>query len=146
MIVKREPQEITTWLVAFWPKAATPLVNKLVRGRFKHVSVFAFAPDARTWVWIDVALMGTRVQLLPDTQAAQLILGDWTKEAAVLQMPVQERNRIRIAPGFWCVTAVKHMLGLRSGALLPDALWRDCLANGAKVIFDGLSETEQAGP
>jgi hypothetical protein len=37
-------------------------------------------------------------------------------------------------PALNCVTTVAHLVGSRSGALLPDTLWRDLLREGAQEI------------
>ncbi len=133
------------WLVAFHEAAGTPWVN-WVPGRFKHVSMVAYFRDARSWVVYDPALVGTRVVLYADTDAGLNELGLWLDDALVVRMPARTQDVALMrtqggAPlglgrvGFWCVPAVRHALGLRSRALLPDGLLRDCLANGGTIAM-----------
>ena len=124
--------EPSSWLLVFHTKCRTPWVNRLVIGRYKHVSAVGWVANAQSWVFYDPTLQRTQILVLPDQLGietyARLAVGN-----AVLQMPVLER-RGSARLGFWCVPAIKHLVGLRSGALRPDVLWRDCLANGAKEI------------
>lgn len=127
--------EPSAWLLIFHRECRTPWVNRLVPGRFKHVSAVGWCALADCWVIYDPTLQRTQILVLPDKLGplayARMAVGN-----SVLQMPVLEQ-RASGRLGFWCVPAIKHLVGLRSGALRPVTLWRDCLANGAKVISDG---------
>jgi hypothetical protein len=46
------------------------------------------------------------------------------------RLPVPKRSGPQ--PGFWCTLAMKHLVGISTGALRPDRLWRDCIAAGGK--------------
>lgn len=129
------------WLVLFHPRSRHRWVERLLPGRFKHVSALGYvAAPVRCWVWCDADLWASRVMLCgADDDRAWLgsIIGDNVAirfaaceppvggYASRLRSPLQLRT---------CVSAVKHLIGLRSGALRPDALWRDCLAHGGKVV------------
>lgn len=136
MIVYRQPDEITTWFVAFYERATTPWINWLVPGRFKHVAVFGYSVRARTWVFIDPNMLCMRVVLLPDGAASETMLGQFTEGAAVLKVEAVRDGRDRLRPAFCCAAVVAHMLGMSRGALLPVSLWRDCLRNGAQIVHE----------
>lgn len=84
------------------------------------------------WIVYDAADVRSRHRLMTDkgfddwldSQAPDItcIIGYRTKAAAPLKARL----------GLWCVTAVKHTLGLSSGALRPKALKRDILRAGGR--------------
>jgi hypothetical protein len=124
------------WYVVFNTKATTPLRSLLAFGRFKHVRVFGYVPLIRCWIFYDVKLSGTDLWLARDGAACRL-MDQWSANGVVIEMPVLSQSRIIVRLGFWCVPAVKHLLGLRSSAFRPDRLWLDCLRTGGKVVYDG---------
>lgn len=138
MIVQRQPEQITEWNLAFWPVGRYPLAW-LVPGRFKHVAAFGYSHACRTWVLYDVTLAGTEVYVLPDGQASLATIADWTAGCSILTIKgrAQSAHPLLGRLGFWCVPAMKHLLGIRSGAVLPTQLWGSCLRNGAKIVIDG---------
>lgn len=123
------------WLLIFETKSHW-LVEKLCPGRFKHVCVAGYVAAIDTWVVYSVELDGTKIGAFRPGKDFQDWLAIAVARAGVLKVPVGK-------PGmqpwfkFWCVPAVKHLVGIRGGALWPDQLWRYCLANGAEMISDG---------
>ncbi len=136
MIVHRRPQEVSNWLIAFFPETENRWVRMLVPGRYKHVAAFAYAADCRTWVWYEWGWNVAKIRVLPDDENARMLISAWTAGATVVRMDVLRHERASFRVGMWCVPAVKHLVGLRSGALLPDALLRDCVKAGAEVIIE----------
>lgn len=126
-----EPAE---WFVVFQPEANSRLFSALACGRFKHVSAFAYIPGFKVWLFYDVAWSGTRLVLSAKGPASAMIeryvaAGCSIVRAARTGKPMGLSSRI----GFFCVPAVKHLLGLRTSALRPDALYRHLLANGGTL-------------
>lgn len=130
--------EPLSWLVVFTTTTTMPWLDRVLPGRFKHVMAFGWVEAAKVFVHYDVQFGRTRVMALPEPEGLDLIAfrlgGD--SGAGALRMPADKNARWNARVGFWCVPAIKHLLGLRSGALRPDRLWRDCLASGAEVIHD----------
>lgn len=126
--------EPDTWILVFHRRSPYWWVRLLACGRYKHVSAFAWLAPLRAWLVYDVTLDGTRLVLLPESGNAIDRLTAMTADADLLVMPRRVRKSYPFLAPFYCVPVVKHLIGLRSGALLPIALWRDCLANGAKPI------------
>ncbi|MGL4297118.1 MAG: hypothetical protein ACRCTG_15505 [Aestuariivirga sp.] len=133
------------WFAAFHEAAETPWV-RWVPGRFKHVSAVGYFREAKSWVVLDPSILGTRLLIFADTDAGLNALGAWLDNALVLRMPAlsQDLDAMKARGvaklglgrlGFWCVPAVRHLLGIPSRALLPDGLLRDCLANGGTVAL-----------
>lgn len=132
------------WTLAFFRTSPHWWVQ-MVPGRYKHVSAFAWVPDLRLWLVYDITLGGTRLLLLPDSMEAQRRLADMTLGADLVRMPRQLRKSN--APpfaAFYCVPAIKHLIGLRCGALLATGLWRHCLANGGQPLHGAETSTTRS--
>lgn len=123
--------EPDSWTLAFHRTSSRRWVRLLAVGRYKHVSALAFVAPLRLWLVYDVTLAGTRLVLLPDSDEATRRLAELTADADLVTVP-RGPARPALMP-FYCVSAVKSLVGLRCGALLPDALWRHCLKIGGKV-------------
>lgn len=134
------------WLILFHRKASTWWINWLVPGQFKHVTAVGHVGEAGVWLVYSVELRRTRMHVIRDGDQfiAWLAAAIDDGEVLVYQPPADDGKGWRPRFGFWCVTAVKHLLGIGGGALRPDALWRLLLANGAKIIPDG--EFHQSQP
>lgn len=127
------------WIVAFHKTSKFWWVRWLAAGAYKHVSAFAFLPLVKLWVYYDVTLAGTKVLVLPDSKSAEDWIAARTADADLVSIKRQDR-RPSLAP-FYCVSAIKSLIGLRSSALRPEGLFRDCLAAGAELI-DGTARSQ----
>jgi hypothetical protein len=135
IVEKPTAVEPDVWFVVFHPMSATRWLNWIPM-RFRHVSAFAYVHAAGAWLIYDVQFWCTRHILLPDNTAALDFLAQFTEGCAVLHMKRPGPSRLWFRLGFWCVPAMKHLLGLRSSALLPSGLYRDCRRAGAKIIHE----------
>jgi hypothetical protein len=126
----------TRWLVAFDRVAASWWSSLIACGHYKHVRAVGYVYDLDAYVFYDVQLAGTRIQLARGAGATALML-EWAENADVLAIePVSNRGRyLRLRP-LLCTTAIAHLIGL-PGALRPDALYRQLLANGAICVGAG---------
>src|SRR5262245_10784675 len=96
----------------------------------------------RAWLFYDVKFNGTRLMLArEDNPGTRAFLHDYLDGCDLVAMPRLPIPR-RVAPhaGFWCTLAMKHLVGIRTGALRPDRLWRDSVAAGGKPYERGLGE------
>jgi hypothetical protein len=123
------------WAVCFTRKSATRWANWLPIGRYKHVRAFGCVPEINTWIFFDPSWRRTTIRVARGDAANELIR-EFLYLADVIQMPVCERRRAPPIFG-WCVPAVAHLLGLPSGALRADRLFRDCLRHGGELLADG---------
>lgn len=124
--------EPDTWILAFHRTSPHWWVRWLACGRYKHVSAFAWLAPLRQWIVYEIGVAGTRIVILPDSQAATDRLNLFTADADLVAMP-KRPTRVSLMP-FSCVSAVKHLIGLRCGALRVNALYRECLAHGGELI------------
>lgn len=122
----------SSWLVCFHRGARTGWV-RWIPGRFKHVSVIGYCSASRTWVGIDPAIDRMRIWVWRDKAKMDREMGEWMADARVVLMPAAGGD-VSFRPGMWCVPVVAHLLGIRSGALRPDGLLRDCLRHGGRIV------------
>jgi hypothetical protein len=129
------------WFAGFSRTAATPAV-RWFPGEFKHVVAFGYVPGHKAWLYYDVQLTRTRLLLIPHPE---FIDNGYTDGMVIL--------RVKAGPGGWspatrlgfyCVPALKHLLGLRCLALTPDGLYRHILRNGGMRI-DGTGPAQHPG-
>lgn len=101
--------------------------------RPRHCLAFGYDPATSVWVVVDPHRHGTDVELLRPAR-----FDAWIAKAAplaeVYRIDAQHRTPT-LFPGFWCVGAVKRLVGLKSGALSLRGLRRDLLRAGARRVF-----------
>lgn len=127
--------EPASWLVFFWPSSKMPWLDRLLPGRFKHVSAAGYVAETATWLFVNPQRGRTIVEAIPDGDEAFRLNG-WCDRAEVIVMPRGFDLGYRFRGPFSCVSVVAALLGLRSGALRPDGLYRDCLRAGGRPIAD----------
>jgi len=139
-LVECEPAE---WFVVFHRESLRRWVNVLAWGRYKHVSAFGCVPWSGDWVFFDFLTGRSRFLAVPN-EKADAFFAHYSKLGMIVKMPAPDPSDIsvKMKPGLWCVTAVAHLLGLRTCALRPDALLRHCLANGGTIVVDDIDETQ----
>jgi hypothetical protein len=102
-------------------------------GRYKHVAAYAYVPGLKLWLFYEVSTQPTSIVVLPDGQHVER-MARFIADADLVAMrrnpatPMRFRRRL----AFHCVTAIRDLIGLDSGALLVDRLYRDCLAAGGE--------------
>lgn len=138
MITPRTPDRISSWWVIFHPKSETPWVNRVVPGRFKHVTVVGYSPVADMIVFFDTAFGRAAIAVLPRSESALAELDRWAGGCSILKMATVDRPLVKRPPlaPLWCVPMVRALVGVPGGALRPDKFWRDCLRHGAEILQD----------
>lgn len=118
-----------SWTLVFDRAASSRWLGFLAFGRLKHVRAFAYVPFLHVWVFYDPHFWGTEIVIAADGEAANRMIGKWITNADLLRMPRSSSGLPRF--GFWCVPMIKSLIGFRSWALRPDALYRACVRSGA---------------
>jgi len=122
----------TRWILAFHRTTESRLVRLLAWGRYKHITAIAYIGEVDHWVFLDWRFATIDVIVARGVEADRL-MNHFTEHADVLGIePREVRSGFRV--GWWCVPLIKHLVGIRGGALRPDALWRDCIRQGAEII------------
>lgn len=124
------------WYVQFHGDEVLHWWDMLSPPGFYHVLAFAYAEHAERWLIYDVGRDRTLIRAL-DTRTFAAWLSGQPKGRRILlyeagDRPARPAHRI----GFWCTIAVSHLIGLRSRALRPFALYRELLAQGARPAFE----------
>lgn len=132
------PPGAKAWLVIFH-RHSTWWVEAICPGRFKHVSLAGFVPEANVWIVVSWELARMRVGVVADA-GIDGWLAAWAGEGAgILRMKAPEFDFGRWRPriGLFCISAAAHVLGARScGALWPSAFWHCLIAQGAEIVHD----------
>lgn len=147
MFVFRQPEVVSRWYLAFHLKRGDWWAERLIPGRFSHVSAFAYLEGPKIWVLIDHTPRRTgTVAVWPGEPIVPPELGLWTANCSILLADVRHREGFRPRFGFWCVTAVKDLIGHSGRALSPEGLWNDLVRNGAQIVHDALTATASPEP
>lgn len=127
-----EPKE---WFVVFHEASDRWWVNLLAWGRFKHVSVFGKVERTGAWIFHDLHADRTHMMVVGDWEA-DIAIAYYDQCGPIVRFPrlLSDASGFVARPGFWCVPAVAHIIGLRTCALRPDALYRQVLAKGGELI------------
>lgn len=115
------------WHVIFHPEP------KWWARHHSHVSLAGFSND--TWLHLDLHSSGTSIASIYHYDEVQDFLSFLLTYYTVVRFgPTIAEKRHFLRP-MSCVSFVKHTLGVRSSALLPDGLLRDLVRNyGAEVL------------
>lgn len=121
------------WLVFF--SSADPLSwwSRLMPKGFGHVCAASWFDDTQRWVHVNPTWRGLVIEVMTaeefGTRFAQLV----GRSAAVLRM-ASSHDRHGMPATFYCVGAIKALLGVDSRALLPRGLHRDLVRKGAEIV------------
>jgi len=111
-------------------------------GHFKHVSAFVYVPEFDVWQFFDAEYSGFR-NIIATHEAARKQIGHYVECGCEIVKFSRTGAKMGASSraGFYCVTAVKHLLGVRGRALRPDGLYRLLLANGGQLVNDAASSS-----
>ena len=119
------------WNVVFHPSETR--VAELTLGRFQHVSAFTYIAGFSGWLLYDVQWGGVRIAMLG--KVAHLVA--YTRNCTVVKFSRRyDHMPLVTRAGFYCVPAIKHLIGLSCVAVSPDGLYRAVIANGGEVISE----------
>lgn len=137
MIEDHEPPSgfPSAWYVAFFGSRREHWWDWLAPRGFQHVLAFAYAAHAERWVVYDVGRHRTVIRTLT-TEAFTRWLAGLPRGRTIVHFEAGDAEaEPAFRAGFWCSTAVAHLVGVRTRALRPAALYRDLLAQGARPAF-----------
>jgi hypothetical protein len=117
------------WNVVFHP--STSRLARLVLGEFAHVSACTYIPGFRCWIVYNNEWGGLRISFVNHGT----LLIPYMRDCVVVKFdrryePLALLSRF----GFYCVPAIKQLLGLSCVAATPDALYRHLIKNGGVII------------
>ena len=139
----REPGR---WYLVFHVKRSTTWWVNLLGGRFKHVSAFGYVcGHGGLYVLHDANLSGIQV-VTYTVKGMNEMLMRWVGEGAVVVLLPEDGKLhmgLRCRLGLWCVSAAKHVTGVRSFALTGAGLYNHVLRHGGQVISGGSKVTDR---
>ena len=131
--------EPTYWNVVFHPSQTR--LNRFLLGRFQHVSAFTYVPGVAAWIMIDCQWGGMRIAFIPRIA----VLVAYTRDCAVIKFDRRyQRFAFSSRFGFYCVPAIKQLLGLSCVAATPDGLYRHLIKHGGELISGQRVDTAAA--
>lgn len=128
------------WFAVFHPTAGG--WAKVLRQRFCHVSLAGYAND--TWVHLDVGRDGVEVNTIYAHDEVNGYLSFLLEYMVLVKVGHVDRPGKQFFRPMTCVSFVKHALGLRSGALLPDGLFRSLSLE--HEVLDASTQTTGRSP
>jgi hypothetical protein len=121
---------VETWFVIFQRRAIFVRWANWIPGEFKHVLALGARTDG-VWVIASAGILERGFIFLPEAmlgpEVERLLDG-----AVVMQMGGCSAPQPK---GWWCTRLVVNLIGLPSCALRPDALFRECLRHGGRIVI-----------
>lgn len=127
-----EPDE---WFLCFLGTERHHWFDRFTKKGFRHVCAFAYLPLTGCWVFYDVNIFRTVISVSGGEDADRRI-GGLARLGKILRVKPGAGGRWWSRLGFWCVPAMKHLIGSRSSALTPYGLYRDLLEQGSEPAFE----------
>src|SRR6516165_2707576 len=127
------------WNVVFHKSEG--ILPRLVLGRFQHVSAFTYIPGFSGWILYDVQWAGVRIAML--SKVAHLVA--YTRNCTVVKFSRRYDHMPFVTRlGFYCVPAIKHLIGLSCVAVSPDGLYRALIDNGGIILNESVQSAAAA--
>lgn len=136
--------EAKRWTIVFHRQAENRFFSAIAMGHFKHVSAFAWLPELSQWWIYDVGFRRTRLKVVVESEEAHRIIVGLARGNALVTMEVRDDDLPWFRLGMFCTTGVAHLIGVRTRALRPDALFRQLLRQGG-VLRDDASQGATTG-
>lgn len=128
------------WLVVFQRTSSVPWVNRFCPGEHKHVLAVGWVPASRSWLWVNPTMAGLDLRVIVEGDEDGLkIVSKAMEDATVVRVLSRTCTREDPRRPFfrsWCVPLVARAVNVRSGAVTPDGLLRDCLATEGSMVLD----------
>lgn len=135
--------EVVIWNLVFLDHPREHWWDWLTPPGWRHVCAFGYANGR--WIVYDAADLRSCILVLTGAQFDAWINLRADRITDILRVPVENTGGLRTRVGLWCVTAVKHLAGIRSSALRPKALHRDLTRRGCERLVHGRQGPEGKG-
>lgn len=130
---------ITRWYIGFagdHEGRARQWYDFLSRPKFRHVLALGYDPDLHAYVCYDPTQYGTTIDIMAaDDRAVDLLILHIKNHGCWLKVNPARAAFLFGQWRFYCVPAIKHLIGFKSCALTPYALYRDLVRAGAEPAF-----------
>ena len=129
--------DINQWIVGFFDVERPRLwISPLLKPGFRHAIAFGYDTDKQLWLVVDWGKHGLKSRILSNEEVDQLIAFVERHKGCFLLVRAQKaRFRFPMMP-CWCVTAIRHLLGIRTPLLTPWQLYCALRRRGGAPIFE----------
>lgn len=125
------------WLVCFVGMERRSIWDWFLPAGYRHAFLLGYLPDVKQYLLYEVLFWRTTVALVSPALAGQMISGAAAQGGALVCHPPEAgKPSAWLRFGFWCVPAIKHVLGLRCVAVTPKGLHDFLVRNGAKPLLE----------
>lgn len=121
------------WLVFFGDTPRRAWWANFLRPGFRHVWAASWYAREQRWVCFEPALTGTVIDVYTSEEWLAKLTGILRVSSAVLRVP-SRHGRGAMPATFWCVGAVKSLLGIRSAAFTPWQFYCALKRRGAEPV------------
>lgn len=121
------------WLIFFGECRSTAWWARAFAPGWRHVAAAAYFAGAERWLYFDPVAPGLHIEI-DDGEAFQARYEHLMRTSTAVLRFASQHERGAMPATFFCVGAVKALLGVRSRALSPTGLYRDLRARGAKIV------------
>lgn len=131
------------WIVGFFDIDRPRMIfSPFLKPGFRHAIAFGYDVDKKLWVSLDWGKRGLGITLMNDDECDRLVAFVERHNGCFLQYDgTRAIYRMPLMP-CWCVTAIRHLLGIRTPLLTPWQLYCALVKRGAQPIFERSRENE----
>jgi hypothetical protein len=135
--VPEQPDMPVVWQVCFADRVRRAPWDWICPQNYRHAFLLGYLPGLDRWLCYDVLFFKTEITVLPGALAGRL-LTTAQRQGGVLNWPAPGALKASWWPrfGFWCVPAIKHVLGLRCVAMTPKGLHDWMVRHGARPLVE----------
>ncbi len=112
-------------------------------GKYSHVSLAGYADE--TWIMLDLHRSGVSVGVIHRHDEVIDFLSYAQAYHDIVKFGFVEARKSRFLRPMTCVSFVKHALGVRSGALRPDALFTSLIRDHSGVFINEAQDRRNSG-
>lgn len=128
---------IRSWHVVFRDSRARSFWNLFTSSGYRHVAAYGYSPDKGVWIVLDPGQDFMAVQVLNQDELAAWVEAHARFTSAILRIDAGQGGHAASRFGHTCVTAIKRLIGLPSGAFTPRGLFHEMRRHGAEDVFVG---------
>lgn len=137
---------VSFWYVAFIPAGVRWWWDYLSPQEFRHVLAFGYIGYSDSWAVVNPGVAHTGVFMIPDSEFPAYLGSLKAIGAKILKTQVISDAKYSARLGNWCTQTVSRLIGVRSSAWRPVALYRDLLRAGAEPAFEDSDVVRRGHP
>jgi|JI9StandDraft_2_1071091.scaffolds.fasta_scaffold02066_6 hypothetical protein len=136
----------SVWTVVFIGRRSEAWFDWLSPFWARHVLAFGYVIPAKAWVVVDPTEEVHRVRIVPDGDMSGWIALVAEAGCKALRIEQGPGGKYNARLGNWCTQTIARLIGLKSSALRPVALYRDLLRAGAYPVLEERDVDQDESP